>query len=198
MLKPGMIMVNAWRRFNGDVEGIATLNTVEKDKITFGYSSTGFETNKSVEGTKTDTNRTVCRNDLDAAKIYITEHEADFPNIFPGTTSFTMPLQLFQQVKSMGKINWEYREYYRMGAPARFVPFPYQGSLSRVEPQDVPFPVIVNDELVQVPTIHLKGIVNFSGAPKIKKLMTAADSENQEIVVTPEEGKVKPEPVPSK
>jgi outer membrane protein OmpA-like peptidoglycan-associated protein len=179
-LKPGMRIVNAWRRFNGDVEGIGTVSSVEKNKFAFDYSSTGFETNKSVEGTKLNTSRTVCRNDLDAARIFMTEHEADFPNIFPGTTAITMPLQLFQQAKSTGKIHWEYREYYRMGSPGRFVPFPFQGDLARVEPQDVPFPLILNDEPVQVPTIHLKGVVNFSGAPKIKKLMPVSESENQE------------------
>ena len=179
-LKPGMLMVNAWRRFNGDVEGILTINSVEKDKVTFAYSSTGFESPTSVEGTKTNTLRTLCRNDLNSAQIYITEHEGDFPNIFPGTTAFTLPLQTFQQVKSTGKIHWQYREYYRMGSPARFVPFPWQGELTRVEPQDVPFPVILNDEQVQVPVIHLKGIVNFSGVPKIKKLMPVSETENEE------------------
>ena len=182
-IKPGMHMVNAWRRFNGDVEGIFTIDSVEKNKVAFSHASTGFPDNKSTEGTKTNTSRTLCRNDLDAAKIFMTEHEADFPNIFPGTTAITMPLQLFQQVKSTGKIHWEYREYYRMGSPGRFVPFPFQGDLARVESQDVPFSVILNDEPVQVPTIHLKGVVNFSGAPKIKKLMTAAESENQETEV---------------
>jgi outer membrane protein OmpA-like peptidoglycan-associated protein len=182
-IKPGMRMVNAWRRFNGDVEGIATIDSVEKNKMTFSHASTGFPDNKSTEGTKTNTSRTVCRNDLDAAQIFMTEHEADFPNIFPGTTALTMPLQLFQQVKSTGKIRWEYREYFRMGSPARFVPFPFQGNLARVESQDVPFSVILNDEPVQVPTIHLKGVLNFTGAPKINKLMTADESENQETEV---------------
>lgn len=182
-IKPGMHMVNAWRRFNGDVEGIFTIDSVEKNKVTFSHASTGFPDNRSTEGTKTDTSRTLCRSDLDAAKIFMTEHEADFPNIFPGTTAITMPLQLFQQVKSTGKIHWEYREYYRMGSPARFVPFPFQGDLARVESQDVPFSVILNDEPVQVPTIHLKGVVNFSGAPKIKNLMTISESENQETEV---------------
>lgn len=182
-LKPGMRVVNAWRRFNGDVEGILTINSVEKDKVTFEYSSTGFQSPTSVEGTKTNTTRTLCRSDLNSAQIYITEHEADFPNIFPGTTAFTMPVQLFQQVKSTGKIHWQYREYYRMGSPGRFVPFPWQGELARVESQDVPFPVILNDEQVQVPTIHLKGLVNFSGAAKIKKLIPVSETENEEAEV---------------
>jgi outer membrane protein OmpA-like peptidoglycan-associated protein len=182
-LKPGMRMVNAWRRFNGDVENILTIDSVEKNKVAFDNSGTGFATNTSVEGTKENTSRTLCRNDLVAARIYITEHEPDFPNIFPGTTSFTMPLQLFQQVKSAGKIHWEYREYFGMGSPARFVPYPWQGELTRVESQDVPFSVILNDEQVQVPTIHLKGSFDFSGAPKLKKLLPAEFGDHQETEV---------------
>jgi outer membrane protein OmpA-like peptidoglycan-associated protein len=182
-LKPGMRIVNSWRRFNGDVENILTINSVEKDKVTFDNSGTGFATNTSVDGTKQDTSRTLCRNDLVAARIYITEHESDFPNIFPGTTSFTMPLQLFQQVKSAGKIHWEYREYFGMGSPARFVPYPWQGDLTRVEPQDVPFPLILNDQQVQVPTIHLKGNFDFSGASKLKKLLPPSFGDHQETEV---------------
>jgi outer membrane protein OmpA-like peptidoglycan-associated protein len=182
-LKAGLRMVNAWRRFNGDVENILTINSVEKNKVTFDNAGTGFATNTSVEGTKQDTSRTLCRNDLVAARIYITEHESDFPNIFPGTTSFTMPLHLFQQVKSTGKIHWEYREYFGMGSPARFVPFPWQGDLTRVESQDVPFPLILNDQQVQVPTIHLKGAFDFSGAPKLKKLLPAEFGDHQETEV---------------
>jgi outer membrane protein OmpA-like peptidoglycan-associated protein len=182
-LKPGMHMVNAWRRFNGDVEGILTIDSVEKNKVTFSHASTGFPSDTSTEGTKVNTSRTLCRNDLDAARIFMTEHEADFPNIFPGTTALSMSLQSFQQVKSTGKIHWEYREYSPMGSPARFVPFPWQGDLTRVESQDVPFPLILNDQQVQVPTIHLKGTFNFSGMPKLKTLLPASFGDRQETEV---------------
>ncbi len=63
-------------------------------------SSTGFETNKTVEGTKMNTSRTQCRTDLDTARIYITEHRRNYPNIFPGTTHSPCPSELFRQVKS--------------------------------------------------------------------------------------------------
>jgi outer membrane protein OmpA-like peptidoglycan-associated protein len=184
--KPGMLMVDAWRRFNGDVEGIVTIDSVEKNKIVFRHSSTGFPSVTSTQGTPVDTTRTLCRNDLDAAHIFMTEHEADFPNIFPGTTALRMSSQFFQQIKSTGKIHWQYREYFAMGSPGRFVPFPWQGDLARVESQDVLFPLILNDQQVQVPTIHLKGKVDFSGMPKLKKLLPASfgDNEEAELYVT--------------
>ncbi|HEY2819911.1 MAG TPA: OmpA family protein [Candidatus Acidoferrum sp.] len=180
-MKPGMQIVDAWRRFNGDVEGIFTIDSVEKDKVTFHLASTGFETDTAVQGTKTDTSRTQCRTDLDTARIYITEHKGDFPNIFPGTTNFTMPTELFRQAKATGKIHWEYREYGEM--TGRFVPFKWEGDLTRVEPEDVPYSLILNDQAVQVPTIHLKGDFEFTGVKKLTTIMPAKYLYHQETEV---------------
>jgi outer membrane protein OmpA-like peptidoglycan-associated protein len=44
------------------------------------------------------------------------------------------------------------------------------GLLARVEPQDVPYPMIVNDERVTLPAIHLAGITDSVGKdPRPKK-----------------------------
>ncbi len=51
--------------------------------------------------------------------------------------------------------------------------------LTRVEPQDVPYPMIVNDQRVNLPTIHLAGVMESVGKdPRPKKdrpSHTAAD-----------------------
>jgi outer membrane protein OmpA-like peptidoglycan-associated protein len=45
-----------------------------------------------------------------------------------------------------------------------------QGLLTRVEPQDVPYPMIVNDQRVTLPAIHLTGIMDSVGKdPRPKK-----------------------------
>jgi outer membrane protein OmpA-like peptidoglycan-associated protein len=180
-LKPGMLIVDAWRRFNGDVEGIATIDSVEKDQFTFHLSSTGFDTDTAVDGTKMTTLRTQCRTDMDTARVYITEHRRNYPKIFPGSTTFTMPTELFHQAKATGKIRWEYREFGEISS--RWVPYKWSGELKRVEAGDVPYPLILNDEEVQVPTIHLKGVFDFTGVGKIAKTMPAKYVNNQETEV---------------
>jgi outer membrane protein OmpA-like peptidoglycan-associated protein len=180
-LKPEMLIVYAWRRFNGDVEGIIHIDSVAKDQFTFNLSSTGFQSYLAPTGTKMDTTRTQCRTDLDTAHLYITEHRRDYPKIFPDSTTFTMPANLFRQVKATGKIHWEYREFEEMSS--RLVPYQWGGELTRVEPGDVPFPLILNDQAVQVPTIHLKGNFNFTGAKKIAKTIPAKFVDNQETEV---------------
>jgi outer membrane protein OmpA-like peptidoglycan-associated protein len=180
-LKPGMQIVYAWRRFNGDVEGIVTIDAVDKNQFTFHLSSTGFESYLAPEGTPMMTTRTQCRTDLDTAHLYITEHRKDYPTIFPNSTTFTMPTDLFRQAKSTGKIHWEYREFTEMSS--RLVPYQWGGDLARVEAGDVPFSVILNDEAVQVPTIHLKGRFDFDGATKIGKTLPPNALNNQDTEV---------------
>ena len=180
-IKAGMQIVDAWRRFNGDVEGIETIDSVDKDQFAFHLSSTGFETDTAVDGTKMTTSRTQCRTDLDTAHIYITEHRRNYPNIFPDSTTFTMPTALFRQAKSTGTIHWEYRDFGQISD--RYVPYKWSGDLTRVEPGDVPYPLILNDESVQVPTIHLKGYFNFTGAAKIAKTLPPKYVNNEETEV---------------
>ena len=180
-LKPGMQIVYAWRRFNGDVEGIITIDSVEKNQFTFHLTSTGFDSWTSVEGKAMATTRTQCRTDLDTAHLYITQHRRDYPTIFPDSTTFTMPTDLFRQAKSTGKIHWEYREFTQMSS--RLVPYQWGGELARVETSDVPFSLILNDEAVQVPTIHLKGSFDFDGVSKVGKTLppNALNNQNTEV-----------------
>jgi outer membrane protein OmpA-like peptidoglycan-associated protein len=176
-LRPGMIMVLAWRRFNGDVEGVRTIVSIDKDKIVSKHSGTAFATATSTEGTPTNTHRTLCRVDFENAHQHMTEHEADFPDIFPGTTEFTLSLRLFQELKRSGKFKWAFVNFAKLGVPLRFVPFPTGGEMKRVEADDVPFPIILNDQPTQVPTIHVRGTFNFIGMDKLAPFYTAGTDD---------------------
>jgi outer membrane protein OmpA-like peptidoglycan-associated protein len=166
-LKPGLILVDAWQRFNGDVEGVVTVAAVERSFVRTETVGLGFAYPKEVEGRKHTTYRSTCRTDLDNGRYYQTEWAQDFPEIFPGTTYFTMPTQMFRKLKSSGRINWAYVEYTVPEGTGRFVPEPIEGELVRIEPQDVPYDVILNGQPTQLPTIHVNGTFHFGGDERI-------------------------------
>jgi outer membrane protein OmpA-like peptidoglycan-associated protein len=171
-LKPGLILVDAWQRFNGDVEGVLTVEAVEPSFVRTRTVGLGFAYMQEVEGRNHTTFRTTCRTDLDNGRYYQTEWAQSFPEIFPDTTQFTMPIQMFRQLKASGRINWAYVEYAIAGDPGRFVPEPIVGELVRIEAQDVPYDVILNDQPTKLPTIHAKGTFHFVGDEKIFGLYT--------------------------
>jgi outer membrane protein OmpA-like peptidoglycan-associated protein len=172
-LKPGLILVDAWQRFNGDVEGVLTVEAVEPSFVRTRTDGIGFAYPKEVEGRRHTTYRSTCRTDLDNGHYYQTEWAQDFPEIFPGTTYFTIPTQMFRQLKSSGRINWAYVEYTVPGDTGRFVPEPVAGDLVRSEAQDVAYDVILNDQPTQLPTIHVKGTFHFAGDENIFGLYTS-------------------------
>jgi outer membrane protein OmpA-like peptidoglycan-associated protein len=75
----------------------------------------------------------------------------------------------FQEIKSSGKtylIYWDVT----VAGDDNLKPNREGGQLTRVEPQDVPYPMIVNDERVTLPAIHLAGITASVGKdPRPKK-----------------------------
>ena len=171
-LKAGLILVDSWRRFNGDVENILTVQSVQPVYVETQTSGIGFVNDKEVEGRKHTTLRVICRTDLETGRYCQTEWSQNFLEIFPGTTQFTIPTQLFHQLKSSGRANWAYMEYTVAGDPGRFVPVPIAGDFVRVESQDVPYDVIVNDQLLHLPAIHVKSSFNFAGHAKVAALYT--------------------------
>jgi outer membrane protein OmpA-like peptidoglycan-associated protein len=52
---------------------------------------------------------------------------------------------------------------------------PYKGTMSRVEPGTVPFNVLVNDQHVTVPAIHLRGILDHEGERYASDMLVLAD-----------------------
>jgi hypothetical protein len=52
---------------------------------------------------------------------------------------------------------------------------PYAGTMTRVERGTVPFTVLVNDRLVTVPTIHMRGTLSYQGEQYAEDMQVLAD-----------------------
>ncbi len=167
-LKEGLTWVHAWRRFNGDVEVIQKVTSVSADRIETSSSGLAFSSDKQVQGKQLDTTRAVCRADLQDAHEYYTEYRATLPHIIPHTTTFSMSQKSIEELKTTGKFTLTYEQFALGGG--RSLPSPRTAEMTRVEPDDVNYPVILNGQPTNLPAIHARGHFKFAGSEKVKNL----------------------------
>lgn len=167
-LKVGLTWVHAWRRFNGDVEIIDKVDAVAADHVDTSSSGLAFSSDKAVQGNQLDTSREVCRADLQNASEYYTENRALLPHIIPHTTTFSMSEKSLETLKTTGKLTFTYEQFVQAGG--RNLPSPRTAEMTRVEAEDVNYPVILNGQPTNLPVIHARGHFQFSGEDKVKKL----------------------------
>ncbi|HKS77120.1 MAG TPA: OmpA family protein [Terriglobales bacterium] len=172
-LRPGMTWVNAWRRFNGDVEVINKIEAITPNEVDTSTSGLGFATSDAVYGTEANTTRHVCRADLQDATTYLTETHQSLPQIVPQTTTFSVSRKSFQALKTSGKFTILYQEFEDFSG--RMVPVPRTAELTRAEPGDIHYPVILNRQPTTVPVIHVRGRFQFSGSDKVRELYKSRD-----------------------
>jgi outer membrane protein OmpA-like peptidoglycan-associated protein len=182
-LREGLTWVSAWRRFNGDVEMIHKVAAVAPSHVDVLSSGLAFADSRAVDGHELSTMRVICRSDLQSASTYMTENRAEYPAIIPQTTTFSMSQNSFQQLKNTGKFTITYQQFAR--ASGRQVPVPQTAEMTRVEPTDVNYPVILNGQPTNVPVIHARGHFRFSGVDKVEKIYRDPSflSEDGEIFV---------------
>jgi outer membrane protein OmpA-like peptidoglycan-associated protein len=141
--------------------------------------------------------RTVRAADLESARHWQSQFANEQPNVFPGTTSFNLSTLVFDELKTRGQA--EFSCSCAPGAPgalgglasvfgealgsspdgnplAAFAKL--SGTLRRVEPKPVPFPVIVNDVRTTLPTIHAQGRLGTEDA----ELYILDDPQNRLIL----------------
>jgi outer membrane protein OmpA-like peptidoglycan-associated protein len=167
-LREGMTWVNAWRRFNGDVEVIYKVGAVTPNSVDFSTSGMGFPDGKAVKGNQVNTHRLLCRTDLQNASAYITENRDSLPDIIPQTTAFSISQKSFKELKTNGKLTLTYEQFVMAGG--RLIPVRQIAELTRVEPSDVNYPIILNGQPANLPVIHARGRFHFSGEDKVKKI----------------------------
>ncbi len=167
-LREGLTWVHAWRRFNGDVEVIQKVTAVSADRIETSSSGLAFSSDKQVQGNQLDTTRAVCLADLQDAHEYYTEYRASLPHIIPHTTTFSMSQKSIEELKTTGKLTLTYEQFALAGG--RGLPSPRTAEMTRVEADDVNYPVILNGQPTNLPAIHARGHFKFAGADKVKNL----------------------------
>jgi outer membrane protein OmpA-like peptidoglycan-associated protein len=136
--------------------------------ITQKNSTDAYKTDEGNQARAISSADTVCNTDLASGAAYVTTTGIHIPHLIHGVTRLRLSDKLFNEIKTSGKTALTYTSYIAVGN--RSNPFTDGGTLTRVEPQDVPYPMIVNDQRVNLPAIHLAGKFESVGKdPRPKK-----------------------------
>jgi outer membrane protein OmpA-like peptidoglycan-associated protein len=154
-LEPHTVLTNAWGIKYGDVELINQIDSI--DNSTFSATSTSPEykddLGNDIKGTS-HTNQN-CNADFRSAATFVTVNSHSLPRLLHDVTRSRLSDAAFQSIKESGKVNLRYMDiwFVRDGVKPTYV----SGTLTRVEPNDLDYPMIVNDQRVTLPVIHLTG-----------------------------------------
>jgi outer membrane protein OmpA-like peptidoglycan-associated protein len=103
----------------------------------------------------------VCGKDIAEADTFSTgwvfNSEDKAPGLYPGVSRIFLPIKKFQTLKASGTLPMAFGYYDYMDALTEWELLAWKGTLTRVEPNDVAFPLIINDQPVDVPAIHVQG-----------------------------------------
>jgi outer membrane protein OmpA-like peptidoglycan-associated protein len=155
-LKAGLTLVKIWSTGGEDVESLTQIRSVDKDSVTFGVSAP--RVTKGVSQGIIGGERVTCRADLDGGLTYITQAGGNSPKIVPSSTSFSMSASALHNLKTTGTTPMTYiQNVAAVGSDAYTVGMKLNGTLTRLENRAIPFRVLVNEQQLQLPTIHARG-----------------------------------------
>jgi outer membrane protein OmpA-like peptidoglycan-associated protein len=171
-------VTTAWGMKNGDVETRMSVASTDPASVVLAAAADAYKDDDGHEWKASGSSHTVCNGDFATSNTYATVTGKRQPQLIHGLTRLRLSDKSFEEVKSTGKTNLIYFDTHDSGQDS-VQPDHEGGLLTRVEAQDVPYPMIVNDQRVNLPTIHLAGIMDSVGKdPRPKKERpshTAAD-----------------------
>jgi outer membrane protein OmpA-like peptidoglycan-associated protein len=159
--KPGTVFTTAWGVKYGDVEARNSIDSIDDSTVTTTSATQEYkDDNGTMSRALTITNQN-CKTDYQSADSYITVNSTRMPRLMHDLTRYRLSDKAFQEIKSNGQTNLNYVDIWSFGNGVKLT---HEGGLlSRVEPQDVKYPMIVNDQRVELPVIHLKGDITVVG-----------------------------------
>lgn len=160
----------------GDYELIATVESVTPKGISLSFSSEARSGGSTSPGSTptgrnvklTNVRRTVLEQDRLHAHAIMNVHSDLFPESFPGTTALELSVDQLSELNSKGRTANTVSAITpdTVGAltvmAALMAPDPWSAlpkttcALTRVEPKDVAFPMIVNNQRTELPAIHAR------------------------------------------
>lgn len=162
LFKPGTILTDSWSLPLADAESDNIIRSVSPASLVFEWKGVGASDIAMTTKSHPDFNQTVCAKDLLEGEAYATGWSLKSvkkpiaPGLYPGVSFLLVPGTRFNELKSAGSTKWVHLLYYYMDALNEWELVAWRGTLTRVEPDDVPFPLIINDERVNVPSIHVR------------------------------------------
>lgn len=159
--KPGTVLTTAWGIKYEDAEARNTIDSVDQATVTTTTSYQDYkDDNGKIQKPQAITNQN-CNSDYQGAGGYLTGNSRKMPRLMHDVTRFRLSNKTFQEIKSSGKTNLQYVDFSNVPNGIRLTH--ERGILTRVEPEDVQYPIIVNDQRVDLPVIHLTGTMLDEG-----------------------------------
>jgi outer membrane protein OmpA-like peptidoglycan-associated protein len=159
--KAGTVLTTAWGVKYGDVEARNSIDSVDDSTVT---TTNATQEYKKDDGTMakamTITNKN-CNTDYQSAGSYMTVNYRQMPPLMHDLTRFRLSDRTFQEIKLSGQTKFTYVDIWQVRDGVKLTN--ESGTLTRVEPQDVKYPMIVNDQRVELLAIHLKGDLTSVG-----------------------------------
>ena len=162
LFKPGTILTSSWSLPLADAESDSIIHAVSPGSLVFEYSGVAALGLDMSLKSHPDFNNTVCGKDIAEGEAYSTGwtfksiKEPITPGLYPGVSRILVPAKKFNELKSSGSTKIVFAWYDYMDALTEWELIAWKGTLTRIEPDDVPFPLIINDERVNVPAIHVR------------------------------------------
>ncbi len=162
-IKPGTVLTESWSLPLADAESDSDIQSVSPAAYVFDYNGiVALGLDMSLK-THTILSNTVCGKDVVEGEGYSTGwafksiKEPIAPGLYPGVSRNLLPATKFNELKSTGATKLVFAYYDYFDALTEWELLAWKGTLTRIEPNDVPFPLIINDERVDVPAIHVRG-----------------------------------------
>ena len=167
-LCPGLTIVTAVNQSDGDYESIKTIESMTDADVRIKYSSERMvEDIFSSEPPKLQRlllYRTVRREDLASAKLYLQQFSTELPEMIPETTAIGTSTAVLRAIKTRGEAEMGIFIVFSQNKPSldRSVhPNVYDNQMIakvvKASPNPVSVPVLVNDVRVELPAVHAVG-----------------------------------------
>jgi outer membrane protein OmpA-like peptidoglycan-associated protein len=176
-MREGLMLIHAWGRKPGDSESINRVTKVTDKYVEIADTGTYFSSPDDIHGAPGADARDVCDEDLQAARGVRTGFGDDGPRTSPGTTTINVSQSVFHDLKTKNKADFRYLEWWKVRDMERGEGYLHWegGVMTRVEPGDVTFPVIVNGTPTNIPAIHASGTMVVEN--KKAREMSKSDSD---------------------
>ena len=161
-LQPGTVVTTSWGMLNGDVESRESVLSVDPSSVSLSSTTGEYKDDDNHNWPSSKSKQTVCNEDFATSNTYATVTGGAAPEIIHGQTRLRLSDKSFQEVRSTGRTYLVYWDAMTTGQDNE-KPNHEGGLLTRVEPQDVAYPMIVNDQRVTLPAIHLAGVMASIG-----------------------------------
>jgi hypothetical protein len=153
--KPGTIFTTAWGVKYGDVEARNSVDSIDDSTVSTTSATQEYKNDNGRMSRALTISNQNCTTDYQSADSYITVNASDMPRLMHDMTRYRLSDETFRAIKSTGRTNLNYVDIWNLGNGVKLTR--EGGMLTRVEPHDLKYPMIVNDQRVELPVIHLKG-----------------------------------------